>query len=249
VQSALYGEPGAAVTVGYRDGGDQPGQAALTFRQRESQELSTEMLPGVPPGFITMEVDRLEGGIGYIRFDAFSPELLAPLVDAIDAVQEAPGLIIDLRGNHGGVFEVRKPLIDRLVNEPALIWTYLRRGAREAVYADPAEVTYDGPVVVLVDVLSASSAEEFAGALQTIRRAFVIGERTAGRVLVADLAELPNGALMIYPVAQSLLADGTALEGHGVIPDLPVAVHRSDLLAGLDPPLQAAVDHLLSPDH
>jgi C-terminal peptidase prc len=245
VQTALYGEPGAVVTVGYRDGDDQPGQAVLTFRQRGS---SAEILPGIPPVFTTMEVDRLEGGIGYVRFDAFAPGLLAPLLDAIDTMQDAPGLIIDLRGNRGGVFSVRKPLIDRLVNEPALIWTYLRRSARDDVFADPAEVTYDGPVVVLVDVLSASSAEEFAGALQAIGRAFVIGERTAGRDLVADFAELPDGALLIYPVAQTLVADGTVLEGHGVIPDLPIAVHRSDLLVGIDSPLQAAIDHLQSSD-
>jgi len=245
VQTALYGEPGAAITVGYRDGDDQPVQAVLTFRQRES---SAEVLPGIPPVFTTMEADRLEGGIGYLRFDAFVPGLLAPLLDAIDTMQDALGLIIDLRGNRGGVFAVRKPLIDRLVHEPALIWTYLRRSTREDIYADPAEVTYDGPVVVLVDVLSASSAEEFAGALQAIGRAFVIGERTAGRDLVADFAELPNGALLIHPVAQTLVADGTVLEGHGVIPDLPIAVHRSDLLAGIDPPLQAAIYHLQSSD-
>ena len=246
VQSALYGEPGTAVTVGYRDASDRPGRAVLTFQQRESSTAGVPMASEVPPGFTTIEVDRLEGGIGYLRFDAFAHGMLAPLLDAIDTMQDAPGVIIDLRGNHGGTFGVRKPLIDRLVNEPALIWTYVWRDSREDVYADPAAVTYDGPLVVLVDVRSASSAEEFAGALQAIGRAFVIGERTAGRVLVQDITEVPNGALLIYPMGQTLLADGTVLESHGVIPDLSVTVHRSDLLERTDPPLQAAIAHLQS---
>ena len=109
-------------------------------------------------------------------------------------------------------------------------------------------MTYDGPIVVLVDVLSTSSAQEFAGGLQAIGRAVIIGERTARRVLVQDIAELPTGSIRIYPQGQSLLPDRTVLEGHGVIPDLPVAVHRSDLLAGTDPTLRAAIDHLQEMD-
>ena len=246
VRSALYDEIGVTVRVGYRDSADRSMETDLTFGPRQATAWSSEMLPGVPPAFTIIEVDRKDGDIGYLRFDAFGDGMLAPLLTAIDELQEAPGLIIDLRGNEGGVFDVRKPLIDRLVDEPALIWTYRWRNSQEDVHATPAEVTYDGPLVVLVDVLSASSAEEFAGALQAMGRAYVIGERTAGRVLVADLVEVPNGALMIYPVGQSMTSDGTVLEGHGVIPDLPVAVHRSDLLVGKDPPLQAAIDYLRS---
>jgi hypothetical protein len=55
------------------------------------------------------------------------------------------------------------------------------------------------------------------------------------------------GALMIYPTEQPTMADGTIVEGRGVIPDLRVVVYRSELLAGIDPPLQAAIDYLLSP--
>lgn len=107
-------------------------------------------------------------------------------------------------------------------------------------------MTYDGQLVVLVDVRSASSAEEFVGALQSIGRAVIVGERTAGRVLVQDSAEVPNGVLLIYPIGKTLLADGTPLESRGVIPDLPVTVHRSDLLEGMDPALEAAIAYLES---
>lgn len=92
--------------------------------------------------------------------------------------------------------------------------------------------------------LRASSAEEFAGGLQATGRAVVVGERTAGRVLTGEVTELPNGALMIYPVAQTVVADGTVLERHGVVPEVAVEFTRADLLAGVDPVLDAAIDLL-----
>jgi carboxyl-terminal processing protease len=245
VEQLLHGEPGAVTTVGYRDAADEPQQVTLTFRQRGS---SAELIPGFPPVFTTLEVDQLDGGIAYIRFDPFVLALTTPILQAIDAMRDAPGLILDVRGNHGGNSDVGKQLIGNLVDEPLLIWTWKLRNGSGNTYAEPSERPYDGPVVVLVDVLSGSAAEAFAGGLQAIGRAVIAGERTAGRLLGGEITQLPIGALMIYPINQPVAADGTIVEGRGVIPDLPVAVHRGDLLAGHDPALQAAIDHLLGSD-
>ena len=146
------------------------------------------------------------------------------------------------------MFNVRKALVGKVVDDPVLFWTYEGRSGADEIYVEPTAPTYSGPLVVLVDVLSASSAEEFAGGLQAIGRAVVVGERTAGRVLVADAAPLPEGGLIVYPVAQTVVADGTVLESHGVIPDIAVDLQLADLLAGDDAPLQAAIEHLLSDD-
>ncbi len=243
VEEALYGEPGAVSTIGYRDGADQPRQVTLTFRHRGS---SMELIPGFPPVFTTLEVERLEGGIGYIAFDPFAPGLAAPIRDAIDAMRDAPGLIFDVRGNHGGNTDVGKQLIEKLVDAPTLIWTWRNRDGAGDAYADPAQDPYEGPVAVLVDVISTSAAESFSGGIQAVGRAVIVGERTAGRLLGGEIAELPMGALMIYPITEPVTADGNVVEGRGVIPDLPVTVDRWDLLAGIDSPLQAAIDHLLS---
>ena len=243
VEELLYGEPGAVITVGYRVDGEESQLATLTFRHRGP---SAELIPGFPPVFTTLDVSRLEGGIGYIRFDPFAPALAAPILDAVDAMRDAPGLIIDVRGNHGGASDVGKQLIDSLVDEPALIWTFKNRAGSEDIYAEPSADPYDGPVVVLVDVASGSAAEALAGGIQAMGRAAVAGERTSGRLLGGEIVELPIGALMIYPITQVVTADGTIVEGRGVIPDIAVTVHRNDLLVGADPTLQAAVDYLLS---
>jgi carboxyl-terminal processing protease len=97
---------------------------------------------------------------------------------------------------------------------------------------------------VLVDELSASSSEEFAGGLQAIGRAVVVGGRTRGSVLIADFAQLPNGATFVYAVALTRLADGTMLEGRGVIPDIEVELDRDLLLQGVDLQLEAAIEYI-----
>lgn len=109
VEELLYGDPGVVTTVGYRDAADQPQRVTLAFQHRGS---SAEHLPGFPPMFTTLAVDRLEGGIGYIRYDPFTHSLATPIVDAIDAMRDAPGVILDVRGNHGGSSDVGRQLID-----------------------------------------------------------------------------------------------------------------------------------------
>lgn len=245
IRQRLYGEPGSQIQVTYRDANNEPHDTMLSLVERDSP---SEIMPDLPSAYTELTVARLEGGVRYIAFNAFLQTLLDPISMAIAQMADAPGLIIDLRGNHGGVFQVRKPLVDQLVEQPDLIWTYNTRDGPTHVYAEPTDSSYDGPLVIIVDVLSASSAEEFAGALQAMGRATIVGERTAGRVLVQRDVELPNGDLMIYPYAQTVVSDGTVLESHGVIPDIPALPDRDDLLEGLDAPLQAAIDYLESAD-
>jgi C-terminal processing protease CtpA/Prc len=76
-------------------------------------------------------------------------------------------------------------------------------------------------------------------------RAKIIGERTPGVVLTADFVKLPNGATFLYPNTQTITADGTVLEGHGVVPDIEVSLDRNELLQGKDTQLEAAINFVL----
>jgi carboxyl-terminal processing protease len=96
----------------------------------------------------------------------------------------------------------------------------------------------------LVDELSSSSAEEFAGAMQAMGRAAVVGERTPGIVLVAEVLPLSSGDTLIYPTARTVTSDGITLEGRGVTPDIMVRHTVDALLAGRDLPLEAAIRYL-----
>jgi hypothetical protein len=117
-------------------------------------------------------------------------------------------------------------------------------GFEHEAYLEPAAPVYTGTLVILVDGLSASSAEEFSGAMQAAGRAAIVGQRTAGKVLVSDIVQLPNGALFLYPLAQTVLCNGTILEGRGVIPNVEVTLDRGQIQQGIDAPLEAAVAYI-----
>jgi carboxyl-terminal processing protease len=243
IQEQLYGRPGTAVSVVFRDAQGASHEAVGKMRPREGKVS----LPGgqMPPFYLRFDSRRL-GDLGGIAFDAFLPPADERFAEALLAFRDARGLIVDLRGNHGGVFPVRKRIVDRLVPERRLFWSYKGRDGIHDVFTEPRPGSYAGPVVVLVDVMSASSAEEVAGGLQSIGRATVIGQRTAGVCLVMELMTLPNGALFIFPVQQTRTSDGTVLENRGVIPDIEVKLDRAGLLRGVDSQMEAAVRFLRS---
>jgi carboxyl-terminal processing protease len=235
-----YGQPGTQISIVYQDDRGEH-QVDLVRTMREGKSV---LIEGVPPGFLEVESKRLANNIGYVRFNRFDPALLDRLLAAVDEQMDATGLIIDIRGNDGGFFGVRKALLERLVRERRLfVRQESRRGADE-IYLEPAAKVYGGPVVVLVDEFCASASEEFAGGLQAIGRAAIVGKRTPGQVLIADFKQLPNGATFVYPVAVTRLANGTVLEGRGVIPDIEVALDRALLLQGRDSQLEAAINYL-----
>ena len=247
IQSQLNGEVGEEVALIYMDDKDQMHEAALTRQEREVQPFIAENLP---PFYVESESRRLENGIGYIRFTGFLPPILEDVLAAVEDMQDAPGIIIDIRGNPGGFYPVRKAIASQFFQERTLLWRYITRpglelpGFERDVYTDPPSEAYTGPVVILVDVMSGSSSEEFSGALQANQRAIIIGEQTAGSDLVADIISLPNGATFLYPIAQTQTADGTVLEGRGVIPDIEVALDRQLLLQGIDSQIEEAIDYI-----
>jgi carboxyl-terminal processing protease len=247
LRSRLYGERGKEVVVEYLDADDQPQQVSLTYVNRTGLACS-ELDPSTPPACAELEVRRLEGGIGYIRFSGFLEGILDGVLQALDDLRDAPGLIIDLRGNPGGVYHVRETIASHLVGTREVFIIYQYRGYREAAILDEVPDPYPGKVVILVDELSASSSEEFAGSLQALGRATIVGTQTAGSCLTANIVPLPEGGLLIYPNSQSQTPDGRVLEYNGVAPDITVTLDRQELLQGTDAQLNAAVGFLTERD-
>ena len=179
-----------------------------------------------------------------IRFNWFHPALAQKLPSAIESMHNAPGLIIDLRGNPGGMRLAAVAGAEQLVRERTVCSTLRRRDGTSDIVLDPADGSYEGRVVVLIDVMSKSSSEFFAACTQAIGRSVVIGERSPGSVGPAELMALPNGATFIYPEAQETTLDGTVLEDHGVVPDIEVALDRTLLSQGIDSQLEAAIRYI-----
>ena len=74
----------------------------------------------------------------------------------------------------------------------------------------------------------------------------VVGERTPGICVVCNFLNLPNDAILVFPVSKTITANDTVLEGRGVIPDVEVALDRAQLLKGVDSQLMEAIRHLKS---
>ena len=100
---------------------------------------------------------------------------------------------------------------------------------------------FAGPVAILVDSLSGSASECFAGGMQSLGRVRVFGQRTMGQALPALFARLPNSDVLIHAYGDFVTPDGTRLEGRGVVPDEVVTLDRAQLLAGRDRTLEAAL--------
>ncbi len=105
---------------------------------------------------------------------------------------------------------------------------------------------YGGPLVILVDPLTGSTSEIFAGGMQALGRATVVGETTSGQALPALVAALPNGDRLLHAVADFTAPDGSRLEGRGVRPDVALPLSRADLFREDDPMLRAALDRISS---
>ena len=150
--------------------------------------------------------------------------------------------MIDIRGNSGGDFQVRRAIAEHLIAERTLVWQYVNRFGTDDIVLDPAPGAYQGRVVFVVDEMSASSAEELSGAMQALGRAMVVGNRTAGLVLVAGVEPLDAGTTLVYPSAETRFVNGFAPEGEGITPDVAVPYDVEWLRAGRDAQLDAAIE-------
>lgn len=238
----LGGEPGTEVSLAYLDEENKEHQVAIK-RERLKGTLS-QSLGNLPPLYTELESKRLPDKIGYIRFTVFTPQLAERICAAIKTMRDAPGLVIDLRGNPGGVMGVASGVVGLMTDKTGLIGTLRLRSGSIAIPTFPQRSAYAGPVVVLVDRLSGSTAEVMAADLQETGRALVVGERSAGQVLGANIIRLPTGALFEYARAGFKTARGTTLEGRGVVPDVEKRLDRDSLLKGEDNQLQEAIRQL-----
>jgi carboxyl-terminal processing protease len=186
--------------------------------------------------------------IGYIRFNIFMVPVAPAFERAIHELREADGVIIDVRGNLGGIGALAVGMSRHLLDEKANLGTMQMRGATLNFNAVPARATswgelvepFDGKVAVITDGVSASTSEIFAGGLQAIGRAKVFGQRTAGMALPAMMDRLPNGDVLLHAIADYHDSSGRRLEKDGVPPDFPSELSRSDLLQGIDAPVGEA---------
>jgi carboxyl-terminal processing protease len=186
---------------------------------------------------------------GLIAFNLWMPQIDVPFAQAIDKFRAADGLVIDLRGNPGGLAGLMVGISGHFIAEPSLLGETRTRENKLTFRVNPRFSTPDGravtpfagPVAILVDELSASATECFAGALQSLGRVRVFGRQTMGQALPAMTKRLATGDVLMYALGDFVTSTGRRLEGDGVIPDEVVPLSIAGLAAGRDATLDAAL--------
>ncbi|MEM7159502.1 MAG: S41 family peptidase [Myxococcota bacterium] len=188
-----------------------------------------------------------QGRIGVMHFNVW----MLPMVKRMEAAMTElrgkgmRGLILDLRGNPGGVGAMAVPVARMLVDEEVSLGTMRFRDFEQELNVEPSGDAFGGPVAILVDEGTASTSEIFIVGLRDHGRVKVFGSRaSAGAALPSVIEELPGGALLQYVVADYRSPKGTLVEGTGIEPDVVVAETRDDFAAGRDPVLMAAHGYL-----
>ena len=253
VNRALHGAEGSTsiLRVMERAGG---GREIKATRHLPAGELVTYgNLPPLAVKFESRELSSRDGRrIGYIGFNFWMIPIAQQLESAVDRFRQHDGIVIDLRGNPGGLAAMIGGVAGHFIADPVLLGTMRTRQATLKFDVNPRVVlsdgrrveAYKGPIAILVDELTGSTSEIFAGSLQGLKRARVFGRQTMGQALPALTKQLPSGDVLMYAIGDFTTSAGKSLEGTGVIPDTPIQVWYAVLATGRDAALEAALNWL-----
>ena len=139
------------------------------------------------------------------------------LEQALVKTQDCKGLIIDLRGNTGGLLGNAIFLADKFIKDGDIVKIVSRDSkVAESYKANPAAKKLDKPVVILINGTSASASEIFSGAMTDYKRAVLVGETTFGKGMVQSVVPLPNKTGVNITIAKYLTPAGTDINEKGV---------------------------------
>ena len=227
---AIDGKPALATSLDklVRTMRGTPGTHVLLAVRREGQRepLSFDLVREIV--HVTSVVGkRLAGDIAYICIKQFQDKTHDELLRAIAAIRaeaKAPiaGVVLDMRGNPGGLVDQAAAVADEFLSAGAIYSTRHRGILIDEVGSRSGGALSDVPVVVLVNQWSASASELVGGALQDNRRALVVGERTFGKGSVQSIIDLPGGEGMRLTTARYYTPSGHAIQADGLPPDITV---------------------------
>jgi carboxyl-terminal processing protease len=193
---------------------------------------------------VSSRLERSQGGRwGYVRLATFSEGAHGPLRRAVRRLQDegAQGLVLDLRGNGGGLLEEAVLTASIFLEEGETVVSTESRSQGEAVYEAKGGKLPSLPIVVLIDRNTASAAEILTAALADDAGAKVVGRRSYGKGVFQQEIDLSNGGALKLTVGEYFTPDGTNLAGKGIQPDVRV---RDQPRTASDEALERALEAL-----
>jgi len=189
----------------------------------------------------TVKTD-IDKNIGYIQISTFvSASTPNDFLEALEKTHNAKGLILDLRGNTGGLLPNAVFIANLFLTEGENIVSIVGRdGYKFDINAQDLNFRVDKPLVILVDGASASASEILSGALKDYKKALLLGTTTYGKGMVQKVIPLPNETGLNLTIAKYLTPNGTDINQKGIEPDYRVEFTINDLKNQNDVQLAAA---------
>jgi len=209
VSNNLRGEPGTTVVLEIeREGVEKPFKVSIVREDIHMEPVSYSTV---------FSTDTLSQPVGYIAFNEFTEGSAQAFTNALDNLYYTHGarkLIIDLRGNGGGIVDEALQLINLFIeSNQTIVETRGKTAMSNRTYKTRNNPRYkDMPLIVLVDKNSASASEIVSGALQDLKRATLIGQRTFGKGLVQNVRPIVYGGHIKVTTSKYYLPSGRCIQ-------------------------------------
>ncbi len=194
------------------------------------------------------ETRMLDGNVAYIKLNEFSANARRDLDEAFMALnaQDAPGLILDLRDNPGGLLSSAVDIASAFLESGVVLYEQFGDGTEEVFEANGTFLGYRGTLVVLVNENSASASELVVGAWQDAGVATLVGTKTFGKGTVQVQNQLVNGGGLRLTIARWLTPNRNSIHKVGITPDIVVEWpdEQRDANPDQDPQLEAALEFI-----
>lgn len=189
----------------------------------------------------TVKSSVIDKNIGYIQISSFIGSTTPnEFLEALEKTKDTQGLILDLRGNTGGLLPNAVFIANLFIPEGNIVSIVGRNGYKYDINAQDTEFSIKKPTVVLVDGNSASASEILSGALKDYNKAKLLGTTTYGKGMVQKIIPMPNETGLNLTVAKYLTPKGTDINKKGITPDIQIEFSLKDVKTNNDAQLQAA---------
>ncbi len=190
-------------------------------------------------------ITKKYGEIGYIGLSSFlSSGMENEFETALESTADSKGLIIDLRGNTGGLLDNAVLLAEKFIDAGTIVSVVSRGGIRCEIKADENVEKIHKPIVILINEASASASEIFSGAMKDYGAATIIGHKSFGKAMVQNVIPLPNETALNLTVAKYLTPKDYDINQRGIEPHIVVDLPRRVLKEADDKQLNAAKSYL-----
>ncbi len=168
----------------------------------------------------TLFKDRVIDDILYLKVRTFNKQTGKMVKTALEQNPDVKGVVLDLRGNSGGMFNEALKVAGLFCDNEIITYTAGRNNANIHYYTSSGNPIYTGPLVIMIDGDTASAAEVLAGGLQEQSRAKLIGAHSFGKGTIQNVTQMSNGGRLVLTTEQFFTPSGKVIHKRGIEPDV-----------------------------